>query len=187
MVKVPAFGWATYTLDARCAEMFGIPSVDGRTDDYTCDDIILENGLIKPFSAAAQWSCCPHRQVFRHGACFRALVLLPPYYRKHGARHDLMDCGRIYDCQKLKRGVQRPRVRKNIGGVRQSVSYEFPFGTRSKLGVTVSLDEGSSMLVFDTMIDFHEIGDRSGVQQVNFLFPSATLRKLSLRRAVRYC
>ena len=172
MVKVPAFGWATYTLDARCAEMFGIPSVDGRTDDYTCDDIILENGLIKAVFRSSTMELLSltdkssGTELVSAPSCFFRLITENTV---HGMTSWIV--GEYMTVKNLNAECNVRVSRKNIGGVRQSVSYEFPFGTRSKLGVTVSLDEGSSMLVFDTMIDFHEIGDRSGVQQVNFFVP----------------
>jgi alpha-mannosidase len=60
----------------------------------------------------------------------------------------------------------------NLGGIRKWIRYDLPFGERSKLSVSVYLDEGSSTLDFDTTIDFHEIGKAGKfIPQVNFILP----------------
>ncbi len=171
-VKVPAFGWATYILDAKAAELFGIPSVGNRVDDYTCADIVLENRLIKAVFGGKTMALLSltdkatgKEMIAKPACCFRLIT----ENTVHG-----MTSWRVGDYMTIQNLNETLPVRINdndMGGVRQQIKYDLPFGKRSKLSVTVTLDEGSRMLHFDTTVDFHEVGDKSGVPQLNFFLP----------------
>jgi alpha-mannosidase len=59
----------------------------------------------------------------------------------------------------------------NLGPIRKVIRYSFSFGQRSRLGVTVSLNDGSSMLDFDISVDFHEVCGGENIPQLNFIAP----------------
>ncbi len=175
-VKIPAMGYETFVLDV--AERPPFEPVTGfywntLTDDYSDDDIVLENDRI--------------RAMFDHGtmqllslsdkATDRDLLFAPAANFRliqenlvHG-----MTSWRVGDCMKadVLNSTQNVRVHDiHTGGLRKWIRYDLPFGERSKLSVTVRLDEGSRMLDFDVTVDFHEISvDRPFIPQLNFHMP----------------
>ncbi|MFD0717593.1 alpha-mannosidase [Paenibacillus sp. GCM10027626] len=79
--------------------------------------------------------------------------------------------GAYIHIESLGKGVKWTTAEK--GDVRQSLSYMIPFG-RSVMKVTVSLDQNSSMLIYDVACDWQEAGKKGDhVPQLNFEWPLA--------------
>lgn len=175
-VKVPAMGWATYTLDQKDAAAYE-PLVAHREhchfDDYQDNDIVMENDKI--------------RAVFDHGS----MQLTSLVDKKSG--EDLIGLPAAtfrLVCENLVHGMTAWRVgdamtvenlneTKNVvvrevslGSLRQFVRYTLDFGQRSHLQVTVSLSEASSLLDFDIRVDFHEVCGADHIPQLNFIVPA---------------
>ena len=174
LVKVPAMGYATYTLDERSIadNVLRLNWAD-RYDGYNDGDLIMENGLI--------------RAVFDHAtmqlislidkATGEDMVGLPACsFRliKENTVHG-MTSWRVGDYMTVQNLNETCDVRVydvNLGGIRKWIRYDLPFGERSKLSVSVYLDDNSTTLDFDTTIDFHEVGKPSSfIPQVNFILP----------------
>jgi alpha-mannosidase len=172
--RVPAFGYASYTLSTKERGAAKIPPLFAeRTDDYTDDDIVLENAHMRATFA-------------------RNTMLLTSLVDKQDGKERLsapaaamrlitesavrgMTSWRVGNYMKVETINETQNIRVSdvrTGGVRQWVTYDCPFATRSHLEVTVSLDEGSSMLQFEVKVDFHEIGTcEGGIPQLNFALP----------------
>ncbi|MBQ7336965.1 MAG: alpha-mannosidase [Clostridia bacterium] len=174
MVKVPAMGYATYTLDEK-----SIPSNemnrswDDRYDGYNDEDLIMENNLIK--------AVFDHRTMQLISLVDKKtgedLVALPACsYRliKENTIHGMSSwrVGNYMTVENLNE-TQKVRVHDiNLGGIRKWIRYDLSFGERSKLSVSVYLNDNSNMLDFDTTIDFHEVGSHATyIPQVNFILP----------------
>jgi alpha-mannosidase len=174
LAKVPAFGYASYTLTEAPATPAKIPPLFAeRTDDYTDDDIVLENEHL--------------RAVFA-----RNTMLLRSLAEKDGGKELIaapagafrlitesavrgMTSWRVGNYMRVETINEAQNVRVSevrTGGVRQWVKFDCPFATRSHLEVTVSLDAGSPMLQYDVKVDFHEVGTpEGGIPQLNFALP----------------
>ena len=172
-VKVPAFGYSTYTLTA--AEIKdnirrGHPT--DRVDWFNDDVLVLENNRLKA--------------VFEHGSMQllsltdkdtgRELIKKPSarfLFVTESTTHG-MTSWRVGDRMK----VENLNVEKAVtvwdkqgGECSQSIKYELAFGERSKLTVTVSLDDNARYLDFDVACDFHEVGDGKHTPQLSFEAP----------------
>ncbi len=174
-VKVPALGYATYTLD-RCERDVPAASLVANThpmrDRYNDGDLVMENECV--------------RAVFDHGtmqlislidkASGDDLVMLPTAnFRliRENTVHG-MTSWRVGDYMTVENLNETQDVRVhdiNLGGVRKWIRYDLPFGERSKLGVTVTLNDASKMLDFDITVDFHEICKGAYIPQLNFYAP----------------
>jgi alpha-mannosidase len=172
-VRVPAFGYATYTLDTAPVGPVSIsPLPHERTDTYTGDSIVLENSHISAEfdHITAQLISLIDKKtggelIGKPSCTFRLIT----ENTVHG-----MSAWRVGDYMKIRNLNEECNVRVseiNTSGIHKWIRYDLGFSTRSKLAVTVSLGEDSSMLDFDTMIDFHETGSDAGVPQVNFTVP----------------
>ena len=173
---VPAFGYATYTLDETDPSMdphFAY-ALDPRVEHLGSDEIVLDNGVI--------------RAVFD-----RQTMLLLSLVRKDDGKEMIEDPSAMfrfikensrYGMTSWREGDpvlveclnEKGKVRvseESLGGVKQWVKFEIPFATASKLTVTVTLDSGSALLDFDVTADFREIGGGGYIPQLSFLAPIA--------------
>jgi alpha-mannosidase len=173
-VKVPAMGYATYTLDERSIESNAyVPNWTERYDDYNDGDLVMENNRIKAVFDHATMQLislidkASGEDMVGLPACSFRLI-------RENTVHG-MTSWRVGDYMTVENLNETCNVRVydiNLGGIRKWIRYDLPFGERSKLSVSVYLDEGSSTLDFDTTIDFHEIGKAGKfIPQVNFILP----------------
>ena len=174
MVKVPAMGYATSTLDERSIlSNEAHRNWDDRYDGYSDADLVMENNCIKA--------------VFDHSTMQlislidkktgEDMVALPACsYRliKENTVHG-MASWRVGDYMTVQNLNETCRIRVydiNLGGIRKWIRYDLAFGERSKMSVSIYLNENSSTLDFDTTVDFHEIGTHATyIPQVNFILP----------------
>ena len=174
-VKVPAMGYATYVLDQKEAPEFVAPVAQRghiHFDDFNDGDIVMENDKI--------------RAVFDHGtmqlislvdkASGEDMIGLPSATFRlvqenvvHG-----MTSWRVGDAMSIENLNETRNVvvsEINLGPVRKIIRYALSFGQRSRLNVTVVLNDGSSMLDFDISVDFHEVCGGENIPQLNFIAP----------------
>lgn len=174
-VKVPAFGYATYTLHERAIESYGfVPGWADRYDGYNDGDLVMENEHIKAVFDHATMQLislidkATGEDMVGLPACSFRLI-------RENTVHG-MTSWRVGDYMTVENLNETCNVRVydiNLGGIRKWIRYDLPFGERSKLSVSVYLDEGSATLDFDTTIDFHEIGKPNEfIPQVNFMLPA---------------
>ncbi|MHC1694426.1 MAG: glycoside hydrolase family 38 C-terminal domain-containing protein [Eubacteriales bacterium] len=176
---VPAFGYATYTLNERSRTE--VPNSVANTFDNRCDyisddDIVLENDKVKAvFSAGTM-----HLLSFVDKATGKDMVCsgYPSAFFR------LIDENPVHGMTSWRVGeymtvtdlnaTQQVRIQeRNLGGIRKWVRYEIKFRS-SSMTVVVSLDERSSTLRFGTTVDWHETGVPGQlVQQLNFIVPLA--------------
>ena len=173
-VKVPAMGYATYTLDERSIEnnVF-VPNWGDRYDGYNDGDLVMENDCIKAVFDHATMQLislvdkASGEDMVGLPACSFRLI-------KENTVHG-MASWRVGDYMTVQNLNETCDVRVfdiNLGGIRKWIRYDLSFGERSKMSVSVYLNEGSKTLDFDTTIDFHEIGKHSTyIPQVNFILP----------------
>lgn len=173
-VKVPALGYATYTLDERSIENYGfVPSWADRFDGYNDGDIVMENDRIKAVfdHATMQLISLVDKTT---GEDMVGLPACSFRFIKENTVHG-MSSWRVGDYMTIQNLNETCNVRVfdiNLGGIRKWVRYDLSFAERSKLSVTVYLNEGSSTLDFDITADFHEIGKRATfIPQLNFEMP----------------
>jgi len=160
-VKVPAFGYSSYTLDLAPTVSSGKTPVNRnpRQDSYTGDDIILENALVRAafdhrtMQLKSFIDKSREKELISKPACtFRMIT----ENTVHG-----MSAWRVGDYMSIDELNESCDIRVydiKTDGVRKWVKFDFPFASRSKATISVTLDEGSSFLQFNAMIDFHEIG-----------------------------
>ncbi|MBO5898877.1 MAG: alpha-mannosidase [Clostridia bacterium] len=174
-VKVPAMGYATYVLDQKEAPEFEAPVAQRHHthfDDYTDDDIVMENDKI--------------RATFDHGTMQlislvdkktgEDMIGLPSatfrLIQENVVHH--MTSWRVGDAMTVENLNETKNVvvsEINLGAVRKIVRYALSFGQRSRLNVAVILNDGSSMLDFDISVDFHEVCGGENIPQLNFIAP----------------
>ena len=174
-VHVPAFGYATYTLDEKSAPEYVAPvrRQYEQRDTYNDDDIVMENSKI--------------RAVFDHGTMQLVsfidkktgedLVYVGASFRLiHENRTHGMTSWRVGDkmtVEYLNESKDVTVSKIDLGDVRKSITYSLKFGERSSMSVTVSLDDDSSMLDFNVSVDFHEVGQPDYLPQLNFFTPAS--------------
>jgi alpha-mannosidase len=173
-VSVPASGYNTYTV--------GEAMPAGRPPAYPLDprveptnDLWLENDFLRaefdPYSCALvslmdKSSGEELLDAGRGGATFR-------YILEDGRnRGSAWTVGRYMEVRKLTEHAHVVQVTR--GPVRQSVTFEMTFGSRSMLTVTFGLDAGSRRLDIIADCDWQEIGrQKEGIPQLNFWAPLA--------------
>ena len=174
LVRVPAFGYASYTLTQRAAEADKIPPLFAeRTDSYTDDDIVLENSCLR--AVFEHRTMClksltdkeSKKELISAPAAFFRLITEDP---TRG-----MTSWRVGNYMKIESINETQNVRvteKHLYGVRQWIKFNCPFAQRSNLEVVLSLDEGSDLIQLDVKVDFHEVGNpEEGIPQLNFALP----------------
>ncbi len=176
-VKVPAMGYATYTLDLKEANDYIAPvgmRGFGHFCDYDDSDIVMENDKV--------------RAVFDH----RTMQLLSFIDKKTGenmisspsAAFRLIHENLVHGMTAWRVGnamlVENLNETRNVTvekidltSVRKSVVYKLEFGYRSKLKVTVVLDDASEMLDFNVEVEFLEACEKDNIPQLNFIVPVA--------------
>ena len=174
LVRVPAFGYASYTMTQRAEEAAQIPPLFAeRTDSYTDDDIVLENSRLR--AVFERRTMClvslidkaSKKELISAPAAFFRLITEDPTRGMTSWR-----VGNYMRKESINE-IQNVRVtEQNLCGVRKWVKFNCAFAQRSSLEVILSLDEGSELLQLDATVDFHEVGDeRSGIPQLNFALP----------------
>jgi len=170
---IPALGYATYTLDMNpiTGNPAGFNSAD-RTDNYSDADIVMENDCV--------------RAVFDHSTMElislvdkktgEESVALPTAYFRYIMENTVhgMTAWRVGDYMTVKNLNETSDVHVydiNLWGIRKWIRYNLKFGERSSLSVTVTLNDGCSILDFDVKVDFHEIGNGNATPQLNFFAP----------------
>ena len=174
--KVPAFGYASYTLteDAPTAEISTKPPHERVIMD-TDDDLVLENDLIcaafnhQTMQLVSLVEKKSGKELIGVPACGFRLITendrrgMTAWYVGEYAKIEPLNESRSVRIKEIKRG-----------SVRQWIKYQMAFGERSSIEVKVMLDDASPMLQFDTTVDFHEIGSKEkGIPQLNFALPYA--------------
>ena len=173
-IKVPAFGYATYILDEKETESNNVGPTNGHVQVFRDDDIVLENNKIKA--------------VF----CHRTLQLVSLLNKETGTEFVSTPCASFrFITEYASHGgtawhvgeymtvvnineVQNVYLRTtDTEGIRKTITYDVGFGTRSKLEVTVVLEDNSPTLAFECRCDFQETGDghKATVPQLAFHVP----------------
>ncbi|MFC3798932.1 alpha-mannosidase [Cohnella sp. GCM10012308] len=171
-VKLPACGYATYTVSEGEAELRPFVPNDPRLDEEQV--YVLENERLRvafnPIDATVTSMLVKSTgeelvDPARPAGLFRWI--------QEDASKSMTAwwIGRYMKVESVHRDVV---IKKGTWGeVRQSLQYEMAFG-RSRLKVTVSLDRDSARLVYDVECDWQEVGNAaSGIPQLNFLWPFA--------------
>ena len=175
MVKVPAMGYATYTLDERAIMGNEVHQVwgDDRRDRYTDADLVMENTCIKAVFDHSTMQLVSlidkktGKDMVDRPACSYRLI-------KENNVHG-MSSWRVGDYMTVQNLNETCPVRVfdvHLAGIRQWIRYDLSFGESSRMSVSVYLNENSSTLDFDTTVDFHELGSQeTHVPQINFILP----------------
>ncbi len=174
-VKVPAMGYATYVLDQKEAPEFVAPIAQRghiHFDDYNDGDIVMENDKIRAAFDHATMQLISlvdkktgEDMIGLPGATFRLI--------QENVIHG-MTSWRVGDVMSVENLNETKNVvvsEINLGDVRKIVRYALPFGQRSRLNVSVILNDASSMLDFDISVDFHEVCGGENIPQLNFIAP----------------
>ncbi len=173
-IKIPPFGYSSCVLDLAPASGDGKPGLPYmRNDNYTGDDIVLENNVIKAtfdhmtMELKALTDKKTGLELISEPSCIFNLIT---ENNIHG-----MTSWRVGDYMKkenLNRGGNIKVYEVNMGGLRKQIKYSLRFGKRSHLDVSIILDEGDTMMKFDIKVDFHEVGNqRDGIPQLSFALP----------------
>ncbi len=173
-VKIPALGYTTVVLDAAERPVYSpgaLNPASPRSDGYGDGEIILENSKLR--------ASFDHRTMqlvsLTDKSSGRELVKAPTaYFRliKENTVHG-MTSWRVGDVMSVENLNETREIRVcdiNQYGIRKWIRYELSFGAGSRLSVVVMLDEDSSMLKFETKVEFLE---RFGgcIPQLNFYAP----------------
>lgn len=172
--KVPAFGYSTYIVTEKSAEntdRYGY--LEGTADTYTDFDKVLENDYVKA--------------VFKSGD-MRLVSLIDKETGKDLIDPDNPACsfrfihedtipgmtswrvGRYSKITDLNKEAKVVIYEQSKGELRQTIKYKMEF-ERSSMDVAVSLDKDKKMLNFDVTVDWHEIGNKDYMPQLNFAVP----------------
>ena len=173
-VRIPAFGYTTVTMDeAAPASPVFASTHDPRLEYFPSERIVLENTRIR-----AEFD----RQTMLlfslvHKASGRELIDDPSAMFRYITEASVgMTSWREGSPMRVECLNESGRVRvteESLGGIRKWIRFEIPFGSASCLRATVSLDENSSVLEFDTVADFREVGGGGKIPQLSFLAPLA--------------
>ena len=172
--KIPAFGYASYTLDLLDSVERPMALSHQRTEVFTNDDIVLENDKVRAvfIQDTMQLKSFVDKKsgkefIFKP-ACAFDLIMENPVHRMTSWR-----VGETMSETVLNEAQDVHVTDKNTSGVRKWIRYDLKFAN-SKIKVLVKLDDNSSMLNFDVTLDFHEIGNaEKGIPQVAFNVPFA--------------
>ena len=166
---MPAFGYATCTLQEGSIPKATHGAFTDRIDHHGDAPIVLENELLRAefdartmllTSLTDKQSQC---EMLDPGSAGFALI-------QENAQHG-MTAWRVGEradkcCINRVSRVLVSEVKR--GRLSQSVSYKCDFGQRSRLEVTISLSQGSRVLEFAVRTDFQETGSRAFTPQLAF-------------------
>lgn len=170
-VDVPAYGYATYVITET--DEFDIPirhNRDPRVEKPPC--FILENDLIKAVFDTQRCALIGLEDkrtgeelvAADHPSGIFRLIQEDPSLGMTSWR-----IGRHMDVLDLVQNVRVVGFRQ--GTLRQNLTYEVEFG-KSKLEVTISLDEGSTVLNYDVRCDWQERSNpKHNIPQLGFYAP----------------
>lgn len=174
LVRVPAFGYASYTLTQRAAEADRIPPlVYQRTDSYTDDDIVLENSHLR--AVFERRTMCLTSLIDK--ASKKELISAPAAFFRLITEDSSrgMTSWRVGNYMRIESINETQNIfvtEEHLCGVRKWIKFNCVFGQRSHLEVVLSLDEGSNLIQLDVKVDFHEVGNaKLGIPQLNFALP----------------
>lgn len=169
-VKVPACGYATYTISPGEETVNPYMTSEPRVEHE--DEFVLENEWLKvtldPIDASV-------RSMIRKSTGEQLVDAARPagMFRLIDEDPDkgmtAWKVGRYMKVTNIHHGVKIKKIVR--GDLRQSLAYEVTFGS-SLLKATVSLDRNSTELRYEAECDWHEIG-RAGqtIPQLNFHWP----------------
>jgi len=171
-VKVPACGYATFTIEENDERLAPFASHEPRMDD--ADVFTLENDRLQvvfdPLDATVRTMIRKDTgesliDPARPAGLFRLIQEDP------GKGMTAWRVGRYMEAASAHRQV---KITKGTWGeVRQTLNFTCSFG-RSELKASVSLDRNSSRLVYEAECDWQEIGKPDGsIPQLNFHWPLA--------------
>ena len=174
VVKVPAFGYASYTLTQREAQADKIPLLYAeRRDSYTDDDIVLENNRLRAVFERRTMRLISLIEkangtelISAPSAFFRLITESTTRGMSSWVVGNYMKIESINETQNIR------ITKESLCGVRKWIKFDCSFAQRSRLEVELSLDEESDMIQFDVKVDFHELGNENvGIPQLNFAVP----------------
>lgn len=179
---VAPMGYATYVLDERKPEDFGLVwemfsttgGMDPRLDDYTDKPLVLENEKVQAVfdSVTMQLISLVDKETKEElisgpAATFQLIDENPVNEMTAWRVGPYMRVVNLNETEKVRvLAVQK-------GELMQGITYEFPFAA-SKIHAEVSLKAGSTCLDFQIMADWHELGNKEkGISQLRFAVPVA--------------
>ena len=178
-VRVPAFGYATYTLTEREAELPGFAGiVSARQDTYGDTDIVLENPWVRAvFSGrTAELLSLTERESGRELVRAPAGQLL---WITENTREGMTSwrVGPRMRVEPLQQTREVHITEMHTGGLRQWLRFELRAGEQSHVEVTVTLDAYSRMPEWAITADFRDCGTPEHVPQLTFALPQAARAK----------
>jgi len=175
-VRVPAFGYATYTLDRSPDQAPTLPlmPLQHERQDFVHECIVLENNHLRAVFDGRTAELCSLIDLTTD----TELIKRPSAFFRLITENTLqgMTAWRVGDYMKIENLQQTANVsieKIDTNGVRKSICFRFDFATRSSLSARITLDENSRFLQYDVTVDFHEVGTKSGIPQLNFALPFA--------------
>ncbi|MCL2771779.1 MAG: glycosyl hydrolase-related protein [Oscillospiraceae bacterium] len=170
MAKIPALGYATYVLTEEPRQGLSLDTFrGGRKDDFSDDDIVLENDKIKAVFARNSMYLIS----ILDKKTGKELLMVGSGGLRYIQEDDVngMTAWRVGPYMEVE-NLNQNKVRvydQNLWGIKKWVQYDMKF-KNSKVNVKISLDNNSSTLRFDITADWHEVGrPGEGVPQLNFL------------------
>ncbi len=168
-LKVPALSYTTCTLtEAPVADNVLRTHPTDRVDRFGDDDIVLENEYLKAtFDVSGELTGLLDKTT---GVDMIQCGHAAFHFIRENTVHGMTSwrVGETMDDENLSRCRPVTMRREPSGPVRQAVSFECPFGERSRLSFTARLDAGSRYLQYDVHADFQEAGDRKQTPQLRF-------------------
>ncbi|MBE6544044.1 MAG: alpha-mannosidase [Ruminococcaceae bacterium] len=172
--RIDAFGYATYTLDEEeITDVGGYSLIYTRLDGITDTDIVMENNKIK---VIFDRSTMKIKSMINKENGVENVDEPTGFFRfiKENPRHGMTSwrIGEYMTAEDLNTTRDVKITQINLGGIRQSISFEMSAGERSSIKVKIELDENSEVMVYDVTVDFHEIGKKGQyVPQLTFALP----------------
>ena len=176
-VKIPAMGYSTYILDQKSAGDYVAPvaqRLNGHVCSYNDSDIIMENDKIKAVfdSRTMQLISLVHKKtgedmVSSPAATFRLI---------HENLVHGMTAWRVGNAMTIENLNETHNVtfkKIDLWSIRKRVNYTLQFGHKSRLNVTIILDDASEMLDFNIEVEFLEGFENDNIPQLNFIVPVA--------------
>lgn len=179
LAEVPAFGYTTCILDqAELPEPALLPFLQPRVDCSPDSDLVMENQLVRAVFERSSMKLVELKDR-------RSGRILVDRSRPAGVFRLITEdtvqgmtawrVGNYMDVQDLngQEKVCVTKIETDPSCLRKRIAYELAF-RRSRLWVTVTLEENSSMLDYQVKADWQEVGSPAeGIPQLNFLAPVA--------------
>lgn len=175
---IPSMGYTTVVLDAASAPAAGFNEQhEPRLDTFSDDDRILENSKIKAVfdRRTMELISLTDKETDKD----KELIGAPSGYFNLNTESTVynMTAWRVGPYMRVENLNETRPVKvtaSRLGGIRQTIDYEMPIGTRSFLHARVILAENSRTLEWETRVEWHELGTQeSGIPQLAFAVPFA--------------